>query len=319
VKFIEGMQSIKYNRDKKYVLSGSEYYLRDSFISTLKSAHPDLPFFSFDPKTETEALECICSRSLFDSKIVLVKDFDKCTYKKFVEPIKQSEDYLILTLSEKANARSKAVTAVKSMASQVTCGKLREWGSDYPIWISTKLSALGFTKENGVDELIYSKVGPDMYALSNELKKLAIYKNEDRHIRIEDVNTITSTFSRGSTYEILSLLLNRDVAGALKAIEDYMKVNSNLIGLVLFLGHYIEKMYRIVLFHEKNYSPDDIASILGIPAFILKTKYLSKALSLGQARLEKIFDAICTLDVQLRTFKGDKKILINQFVFEFKN
>ena len=63
---------------------------------------------------------------------------------------------------------------------------------------------------------------------------------------------------------------------------------------------------------------DNISDLVGIPRFIVKTRYLSKIQGLGKAFIASKLEALCLIDTQLRLFKGDKRILLERFIFSFK-
>jgi DNA polymerase-3 subunit delta len=194
---------------------------------------------------------------------------------------------------------------------------MREYGTDYPLWISSKISDGGYTKREGVESAIFSKVGPDMFSLSNELSKLFIFKSETKDISLDDVNSVVSLTATKSSFDILDCLLKKDIAGALHCLESYSRIQDNYIELVSFLSHYMEKVYRILLLRDNKMTPEDIADIIGLPRYILKTKYLPKAVILGKSFVSNKMDQLCKLDAQLRKFKGNKKIIVENFILKF--
>ena len=42
--------------------------------------------------------------------------------------------------------------------------------------------------------------------------------------------------------------------------------------LIIYIISQLEKFYKISIYKSQNYTPEDIADIVGIPAYILKTK-----------------------------------------------
>jgi DNA polymerase III delta subunit len=112
-------------------------------------------------------------------------------------------------------------------------------------------------------------------------------------------------------------LLNNNIVEALRCLDSYSMVQDNNVELVSFLYTYMEKMYRILLLKDEKVPPNDIASIVGIPRFLLTTRYLPKALAFGKNFIMEKINYICDLEVQLRKFKGNKRILIERFLFKF--
>jgi DNA polymerase III delta subunit len=75
----------------------------------------------------------------------------------------------------------------------------------------------------------------------------------------------------------------------------------------------------MLLLREQKFEVDDIADIVGIPRVLMKLRYMPRALTMGKETIASKIDAVCNLDVQLRSFKGDKKLLVERFIMSFSN
>jgi DNA polymerase-3 subunit delta len=317
MRFQDGLTSLKFKRDSRFMLVGDEPYLKELFIKSAKSVYSGWELLDFYPDTEKEALSSLGSGGLFDGRLIVLHDFNKMDIKKFTDFVSSTQDCVIFVVTDGYEGSSRNMTTITSKSAVVECIKMKEYGNDYPLWVSSKISDGGFTKRDGVDSAIYSMVGPDMFSLSNEISKLFIYRNETKDISLDDVNSVISLTSTKSSFDILDCLLKKDIPGAIRCLDSYSRVQDNYIELVSFLSLYMEKVYRILLLRDEKMTPEDIADIVGIPRYILKTKYLSKAVALGKSFVSDKMDQLCKLDVQLRKFKGNKKILIENFIFKF--
>jgi DNA polymerase III delta subunit len=236
---------------------------------------------------------------------------------RFEPALKAFEGNLILLLTEKVDTQSRAITNIVSSMTAVECNKFKEYGNDYPSWINAQILNAGYTANEEVIYLIFSRVGPNLFTIAKELEKIYTVKTS-RTLTKEDIEKYTSITSTSTSFEIFENLLRKNVANALVCFESYSKLQDNFIEIVGFLGSYLEKMYRILVLKEKNLDIDNISDIVGIPRFIVKTRYLSKIQALGKAFIASKLDALCQIDTQLRLFKGDKQILLERFIFSFK-
>jgi DNA polymerase III delta subunit len=143
-----------------------------------------------------------------------------------------------------------------------------------------------------------------------------VFKEHSKSITADDIEKVVSFSAAGSTYEILELLLKRDVVKVLKVLDLYLKNSDDIEGLLFFLGHYFEKLYRMILMNSSGISADGIASILSMSPFLVKSKYLPRALSLGKERLAQCLANVVELEVGLR-ISSIKKILIDKFILSF--
>ena len=315
MRYSEALKELQFKREKRFVLFGDEVYLKDSFIILAKTLNSSV--LNYYPGEEVEALSALYTINLFEeSQLIILHYFDEMKMTGFKEVIPKYDGFLIIVLSDKANTKLKSLTEIFGLCSPVKCGKMSEWGPEYPAWLVSKATEKGYVFIDGAEDLLYLRVGSDMTLLSKELEKLIIFKGNSKSILVEDIKKTVSFSAEGSTYEILDLLLKGNIAKTLEAFELYLKNSDDIDGLLFFLGHYFEKLYRIVLMSEKGISADGIASILNINIFLIKSKYLPKALAFGKEKLARCIANIVDLETNLRT-SSLKNILINKFIFSF--
>lgn len=319
MRYREALSSLRYKKKNKFALVGKEPYLKEYFIKSAEKTYPDSSVKILLPEEQSEALSLLRCDSLFEDNIVVLNSFDKMETKAFKDAISTYDGNLIITLSEKANAKSRAITKIFNDLTVVECKKLREYGMDYPLWIRGQITEAEFKASDNIDELIFSRVGPNMYALARELNKLFILKSEEKVITSGDVEKVVAVSAVGTAFELFECLLRRKISKALNCFSSYSRNHDNYIEIVSFMGSYLEKMYRIILLRERKFEVDDVADIVGIPKFLVKTKYLPWALAFGKNGLAKKIDGVCNLNIQLRLFRGDRKILFERFICSFKN
>lgn len=308
---------LRLKQENKFALVGPEQYLKEHFVKTAEKIYPEHTIISLFPEEQEEALSILRCESLFGDKFLVLNYFDEMKIKVFEDVIGSYIGNLILVLSSKANLKSRSMTKILSNVVVAECRQLREYGTDYPLWIRGQISGAGYTAPDEVDQLIFSRVGPSMYAISHELEKLFLVKLDDKNITPEDVTEIVSLTAVSTAFDLFESLLKRNVYRALDCFGSYAKSQDNFIEITKFLGLYFEKMYRILLLREKKMEANDIADIVNIPRFLVKTKYLPRAIAFGKNRIASKIDSICNLNIRLRLFKGDKKILFEKFILGF--
>jgi len=316
MRFQEAVASLSYRRDTKFSLVGSEPYFKDLFIRTAKKVYADYSCFEFFPEEQNEALAIISSGSFFEGQLLILNNFNKMKVASFSDLISEFGGVIILSMTDKVDVSSRVMTSITGQTAIVECNKLREYGNDYPLWIKNHIVAAGYTVKEGVEDLIFSKIGPNMFVLSSELEKIFIVKS-DKIITMDDVNAFMSVTNTSSAFDIFENLIKKDVNKALVCFRSYSRTQDSYIDIISFIGSYLEKMYRILLLREQKFEADDIADIIGIPKFMVKIKYLPRALSFGKDGIASKIDAICNLDAQLRLFKGDKSLLVEKFIMGF--
>ena len=315
MKYQNALSLLRFKKSNKFILLGDEPYLKEHFIEISESIYSDIR--KYYPEDQREAYDIMNSESFFDDGLIILYDFNKMKVEVFKDLIELYNGCLVLVLSDLSNIKSRVMTDILSKMTIVECKKLREYGSDYSIWISSFINDLGYTSEEGVDQLIFSRVGPNMFSLSNEIEKLILVKSEEKHITLDDVINYVSFTSKGNAFEIFELLLRKNVKKALETFNNYTRNKNVFVDIIGFLYVYFEKVYRMLLLKEEGMEENDIANIVGIPKFLVKTKYLPKAVLFGKNNISNKIDSLCNLDIQMRLFKGNRRILFEHFLYSF--
>ena len=311
------LSSMLFKKDNQFVLAGNEPYLKESFIKAAEKVYSDCTVYKLFPADQEEALGLLESEDLFGDKLYIFYSFNEMKMEAFEKAIEDYDGNLILVIGEKARLKSRAITKVLSTLTVVECQKLSDYGMAYPLWIRGKISEAGFTAADSVDQQIFLKVGPTMSTLARELEKLFIVKVDEKEITSEDVERLLSPTAVSTAFELFESLMKRNVCKALDCFYSYSRSRDNFVEIVGFLGSYLEKMYKMLLLKEKKFKPDDIADIISIPRFLVKTRYMPRAIAFGKGKIGEKIESVCDLNVQLRLFKGDKKILMEKFILGF--
>ena len=75
-------------------------------------------------------------------------------------------------------------------------------------------------------------------------------------------------------------------------------------------------MYKVAIYKEQNFSREEIADLLGIPVFIVKTKILPVLSSYSKIKLLMVLDLFNELDFKLRSSKLPKDLLFESYLIK---
>lgn len=312
MRYQEAISAFRAQKASKFVLAGAESFLKEQFVSFVRSTM-DTSVYRVDESRE--ALTQLSADGLFQGvRAIVLLGFEKMSPDKFVKALDGTSNVVVLSLGEKADLKSRAMTEILSFSVGVTCDKLKEYNADYPNWIASVFSEAGYTVESDVAKTVYLRVGSDMSTISREIDKLLLVCSDTKNIRTADVERFVSVTARATSFEILDALLRKDIAGALKKHTTYL---DGSLELSQFLGMYFEKILRMVLLREQGFSVDEVADIIGLPRFVVKTRYMSQAMALGKGNILNKIDMLCEIDAKVRTFKGDKRVILDRFIYSF--
>ena len=317
MRFNEAFKELQFKRQKRFILTGEESYLKDSFINAMVALNGDSSVFKYYPGDEDEAKSSLYSSSLFgEDQIIILHYYDEMKSTGFKKVIQKYSGHLIIELSADANLKNASLIEVAGLCIHVQCSKMSEYSPEYPSWLVSKAAEKNFSFINDAESLLYKKVGPDMLTLSLELEKLMIYKNELKDITPEDIEKVTSFSALMTPFDILDSLLKKDIPRAIRSFDQYMLNSDSTDGLIFFFGQYFEKIYKILLMHYDKISVDGMASIIGMPAYVIRSNYLPRAIELGANRLSEILEQVVKLESASRT-STLKNSLITSFMFSF--
>lgn len=316
MRFKNAVRDMQFGRQNKFILTGEEEYLKDEFVRLARLKYPNHEVFSFYPGDEKEAVGLLSSSSLFEDRIVVLRYYDEMKIKNYEGLVKGFDDLLILVATETAKMKSALMTRTIGLCCQVQCSRMVEYGSEYSTWLVSKANEDGYTFSDGAEDILYQKIGPEMYTLSNELEKLKIFKETTRVITPDDVEKVVSVSAYCSVYNILDSFLYKDAVKTMKNVEAYL-VHNDLQSLVGFMSHYVEKLYRMLLMRDEKIMVETMSDILRIPRFLIKTRYLPRAQAFGKNKLVSVLERLNEVEIGIRLFSGDKKILLDKFFYNF--
>jgi hypothetical protein len=135
-------------------LHGEESYLKESFIKVARTLNSSV--FEYYPGEEGDAKSTLFSMNLFEEEqTIILHYFDEMKIEGFKEVIPKYDGLLVISLSEEANVKTKAMTEIIGLCTPVSCAKMSEYGPDYTSWIITKASERGYIFVDGAEDAFY--------------------------------------------------------------------------------------------------------------------------------------------------------------------
>ncbi len=159
--------------------------------------------------------------------------------------------------------------------------------------------------------------GVNLYAISNELQKLFILKESEKSINLQDTIRTITRIERDDVFEIVELILKKDLTLALQKALSLFTFDSNAAMMITYnLGYYLEKLAIIKSLLKKSIPIEGIAKALNIPLFILKKQYLKLAKTYRIKEIKRIVNELSDLDEQLKSTKYTHQVLIENFLIK---
>ena len=183
----------------------------------------------------------------------------------------------------------------------------KEWALQK--WIEERAKQEKFQLGSNVAGLLGQYTGSNLYALHNELQKLAAFAGEGKVITTEMVEKLTAQVSETSIFKLTEALSRRNLAEALRQLNRLRNETTlNRAGftrqIYVMICREIYNLLRIREMAAARCSESEIASTLALHPFVVqKTIPLTRKFSAEQ--LDKLYHRLTELDYADKTGQAD--------------
>lgn len=311
-----------------YFLYGPESYRSKQelakLLAELKEKSPTAQVVEFDFDLEDYSYgqfqECYSSNSLFSStKIVLIRDFFGGGNLEFRDKIledqkvlKNSASYFIFWDGIFPRKNDKLFTWLQKNAEcqefdYLRTPQLKKWCENELAKYQAKISG------EALDFLILS-VGPNLWQMANEIKKISHLKNGGE-ISLAEIKNLIKTNEEVDSFKIIGHLLKGDKAQALIALKKMLKdggAPQEFLGAIVW-------QFRAIL-AMKDATNRKIPYMQAASSMALNPWAAGKAYEYGATesldRLKDIYSNLAKLDLDIKTGRLDGQAALEVFIAE---
>lgn len=235
---------------------------------------------------------------------------------KLEEYLSQPAPYSIVVFSapyEKLDERKKITKELKRKASIIEAKKLTE--QELKAWIKERVATNKVEIEEDAIELLLSLSGTNLFMLTSEIDKLALYSGGKRIIDKEIVDRLTSRSLEQTIFSLVDKVVHRNVEAALRIYYDLLKQNEEPIKILSVLSGQFRLIYQVKELSRRGYGQQQIAASLKIHPFRVKLA-AGQAGSFSDEDLMRIIKMLADADYQLKTGGMNKEMLIEMILFQ---
>ena len=298
---------------KKFLVKSKGSFLTREFLRKTNEELKDYKLIEcFDLQSFSEAYE---SLNLFDQsrKLVVLQNVLKDDLEALGEMLDNdvSEDIAVL-VEQETLLKTKAYTRLKSLCEYVELKQPREAACAVHVRDWMKSYDMEFPEE--LPSYIVARVGSDLSRLRNEVKKMSyLLKEEGERTATKLVaDQLMSSEVSSSYFSIMEAVFRKKVS---EAIEEVSKIDEySYTALIHFMINQVEKIYKVAIYKEQGKSPEDIADLVGVPVFIVKTKMISVLSFYPKIKLLKMQDILNELDVDIRLSSYPKNLVMESYL-----
>jgi len=310
-------------------LSGKDTYRSrhkiDEIIDGYKKANKsglNLKFFAGENLNYEDFINEISSGSMFKEKKMLIlknistnKDFQE-SFLKNIKKLAGSQE-IIIFYEEGGSPKSKFFDALKkdgkSQIFDILEGlKLKNWAKKEVENYGAKIS------EEAVNQLV-DFTGGNLWRLSVEINKLALYKNKDKKISIGDVSLLVKPKIETDIFRTIDAISEKKKNIAISLIHQHLKAGDNPAYLLTMINFQFRNL--LILKSEDsdykfNKSCGDawaLSKKLSMNPYVVK-KTMQQMGRFSLEELKKIYRKISRIDFSIKTGKVDPEAALDLFI-----
>jgi DNA polymerase-3 subunit delta len=306
-----------------YHFSGEEEFLKREAVEKLIEILIEKGLKSFNlyfvqaRETKAEEIINLCATLPFGSRkrMVVVYDIQKLhprhkeELSKYLPHIPESS--CLILFSNKVDKRLKFYQDIKQTATEIEFSSLKD--DEVSDWIGERVEKYRKKMEPKGVALLLEAVGNNLFELSNELEKLAIYVQEKELIDLKDIENVVGYTKTANVFQLNQAIGEKKLNRALKILKDLSLSKGKETSIIFMLGDHFLKLYQIKASAENNMY--NLAHLLRIYYGSVQ-EYQNQAKNFSLEQLEKGLSLIYQADLDLKSGKMPQKFLVELLIYE---
>ena len=313
--------------DKIYLIYGNEQYLiKKELNKIIEKSNVDedsIVKYNLESQNVSEVLEEASIVSMFSSSKLII--CENCSFltgetKKEVNHDIDSlikyinnpfEDVVIIFIveNEKLDERKKIVKELKKLSKVIECNKQDIHNLNN--YISNYFKENGYNIDNASVRLIIDKVKYDLSNIINECDKLMEYKDTDKNITKEDIESVVRKTIEDDIFSLTNAILDKNSSKAISIYNDLILMGEEPIKLIVMISNQFRLILQVKLMAKNGYKEREMASVIKEHPFRVK---LALSSNYNVEELTKAIKKLYTLDSDIKNGRIDKNFGLELFL-----
>jgi DNA polymerase-3 subunit delta len=181
-------------------------------------------------------------------------------------------------------------------------------------WVKKEFNKYQATVDfKAIDKLI-NFTGNNLWQLSNEIKKLASYKNNQK-VEVEDIELLVKPKVEIDIFKTIDVIALKDKKRALFLIHRHLEKGDNPLYLFSMINFQFRNLLIIKDLIEKNRPFYTFAQKTKLHPYVIKKSY-SQAQKFTISELKEIYQKFFQIDIDIKTGKLDPQIALELFIVQ---
>lgn len=315
-----------------YLLFGSEIYLQNEFLHTLRkeiSKQGELDYTSFDmQENDLESiLESAEMYSFFSEyRIIIVNGVTWLSSKTSLDKQQMTllQDYLSnpnpqtiivwRVLENKLDNRKKITQHFLKHTTVVETSQLSEDATER--YVQKVLQQVSFKVTPAAQKELMRRVQGQLSQWMREFEKIKTYAQEEQTIDVEVINQLVPRNFETDVFELTNAVLNGDGKSAVQKYQDLLIMKHEPIAIQALFISQIRLMIHVQQLGNAGYLQQDMASQLGVHPYRIKLA-MQAARKYHLPQLFALYELLIDTDFKMKQGIGAKDIHFYTFLANF--
>jgi len=179
-------------------------------------------------------------------------------------------------------------------------------------WVKKEFKKYGSIIELKAIEVLIEYVGNDLWRMSNEIKKLASYKNK---VGSEDIDLLVRPRIEIDVFKTIDAIAEKNKKQALILLHKHLEKGDSPLYLLSMINYQFRNLLVIKDLIEKHNPYNLILKKSGLHPFVVKKSYYqSQEFTLQE--LKKIYQKIFQVDLDIKTGKVEPETALDLLIAE---
>jgi DNA polymerase-3 subunit delta len=177
-------------------------------------------------------------------------------------------------------------------------------------WIERRVSEVGGSISPRAVDLLVRFVGNDLWTMSNEVDKLALFTGE-RRIEEDDVRAVVSYAQEASVFAMVDAIMEFRVGTAQELLQQLLDRGAAPAQLLVMLSRQVRIIFQIKEMRSRKKARNEIQSKLGLTSDFVLRKAWEQADRYTPARLREVYHRLLETDQSIKTGRYDGELALN--------
>ena len=227
--------------------------------------------------------------------------------------LKEPSPYAIVVFVapyEKLDERKKITKELKKIGTTYEAKKLNE--SELKKWVHSRADYNGVVFEPKAVEQMLMLVGANLFMLTSEVDKLAMYTGKGLTIDVETVEKLVPRSLEQNIFTLVEKIVSRQIHSALRIFYDLLKLNEEPIKILAVITGQFRLIYQVKELARRGYGQQQIASHLKVHPFRVKLA-AGQAQKFSDQELTFIMKELAEADYTMKTGGMNKELILEMF------